>query len=329
MDRVDSFRVSEVELLKWEKGCEALKSAAQTLSEGPIGPSPGPSKSIDIQNELTSNNMDTYAQSYIQSFSSNVSHCVMPLQSLTNEEFSGTSNTGQVPYFAPFTASVQEYSSLQYTHASQSWAGSYQSNQPASLCNNNGKASFGWSARRGMDQSSDSRGDFSAVVKGLTPIALPSEGLKENVHSGALPPWLDASEENERNLVNGVTCLKSSSSASAQKGKRKLNPKRVGAAWAEKRRAEIEREKRGEIAANICDANWLPNFGRVWQSGTRRESKREFEKEKHKLNGDKNHPEVASEVSFKIQPYISKRMRIASDKDCELNDYCEGKTTDS
>lgn len=146
------------------------------------------------------------------------------------------------------------------------------------------------------------------VVKGLTPIALPSEGLKENVHSGALPPWLDASEENERNLVNGVTCLKSSSSASAQKGKRKLNPKRVGAAWAEKRRAEIEREKRGEIAANICDANWLPNFGRVWQSGTRRESKREFEKEKHKLNGDKNHPEVASEVSFKIQPYISKRM---------------------
>lgn len=159
------------------------------------------------------------------------------------------------------------------------------------------------------------------VVKGLTPVALPSEGLKENVHSGALPPWLDASEENERNLVNGVTCLKSSSSASAQKGKRKLNPKRVGAAWAEKRRAEIEREKRGEIAANICDANWLPNFGRVWQSGTRKESKREFEKEKHKLNGDKNHPEVASEVSFEIQPYISKRMVIStfSNKSCFLS----------
>ncbi|KAK9278430.1 hypothetical protein L1049_027995 [Liquidambar formosana] len=85
----------------------------------------------------------------------------------------------------------------------------------------------------------------------------------------------------------------------------KLNPKRVGAAWAEKRKIELEMEKRGETVTSNCDANWLPNFGRVWQSGSRKESRKEFQMEKETLSK----VESQSETSFKIQPYVSKRMR--------------------
>lgn len=48
MDRVDSFRVSEADLLKWEKGCELLKNAASSSSSsgGYMGPSPGLSKAM-------------------------------------------------------------------------------------------------------------------------------------------------------------------------------------------------------------------------------------------------------------------------------------------
>ena len=84
----------------------------------------------------------------------------------------------------------------------------------------------------------------------------------------------------------------------------KLNPKRVGAAWAEKRKMELEREKRGEITTNASDADWLPNFGRVWQSGSRKESMKEFKKEK--LNAPK--AEHQDTIEIKICPYVSKRM---------------------
>lgn len=126
-----------------------------------------------------------------------------------------------------------------------------------------------------------------------------------NVHSGAPPPWLEKGEESGINLgltkdlyMNNVV----SHSDQLQKSQ-KLNPKRVGAAWAEKRRIELEREKRGEIISNNCDDNWLPNFGRVWQAGTRKESRKEFEMEKQRLFDVEN----ASETSIVIQPYKSKR----------------------
>ena len=124
------------------------------------------------------------------------------------------------------------------------------------------------------------------------------EGLKANVHTGAPPPWLEASEHGP---TNGS--LASHALSSSGKGKsRKLNPKRVGAAWAERRRAEMEMEKRGEVVPETSDSSWLPNFGSVWQSGSRKESRKDFEKN-HKLH-EKNDPELAPE----IKPYISKRM---------------------
>ena len=136
------------------------------------------------------------------------------------------------------------------------------------------------------------------------------------MHTGAPPPWFEAVEESQINGVKPV--LRSFVSSSSKSGKsKKLNPKRVGAAWAERRKLELEMEKRGELVKNEFDANWLPNFGRVWQSGSRRESRKEFELEKQnilKVETQLEEPRLKRKVEslpeepVKIQPYISKRM---------------------
>lgn len=131
-----------------------------------------------------------------------------------------------------------------------------------------------------------------------------------NVHTGAPPPWFEAAEESQLN-VGFQQVLGGFASSSNKSGKsKKLNPKRVGAAWAERRKMEMEMEKRGELLKKEFDANWLPNFGRVWQSGSRKESRKEFESEKQ------NVPKVESVPTepVKIQPYISKRMEFEFEK---------------
>ncbi|KAG0476770.1 hypothetical protein HPP92_013611 [Vanilla planifolia] len=227
IDRVDSFRISETELLKWEKGCENLKIAAS--NEGAIGPVLKTSKDIQFQYELNS----------------------------------------------------------------------------SSLVDHAGKIGKGDTQGNAVDVQSANYLQSNAVAPMQAQIVLPSDGCQPNVHTGGLPPWLDTSDQHENSLVNYGTDVKNLS-LSAQKGKsRKLNPNRVGAAWAEKRRIEIELEKRGEIIRNSVDDNWLPNFGRVWQAGTRKESRKQFEIENHKLLKS----EMSSKSSFTLQPYISKRMR--------------------
>lgn len=84
--------------------------------------------------------------------------------------------------------------------------------------------------------------------------------------------------------------------------KSQLYPKQMGAAWEEKRKIEMERK--GEIVTNNFDVNWLPNLDRVWQSGSLKESRKEFEVE----NKHSSRAELQSETSIKIQPYISKQM---------------------
>lgn len=123
-----------------------------------------------------------------------------------------------------------------------------------------------------------------------------------NVHSGAPPPWFDT--------TNGIHLDPAPKPGTemdpvTKTVKSKLNPKRVGAAWAEKRKLEMEMERRGVLLTNRFDANWLPNFGRVWQSGSRKESLKEFAVEAKKLPKD----EIESDSSLQLQPYISKRMR--------------------
>ncbi|XP_031122278.1 TITAN-like protein isoform X2 [Ipomoea triloba] len=130
------------------------------------------------------------------------------------------------------------------------------------------------------------------------------EDILGNVHSGAPPPWLNAIEQNQlESLSNsGENDLYS---LSQKRKSSKLNPKRVGAAWAERRKREMELEKKGELVMNKADANWLPNFGRVWQSGSRKESRKEFQIE-NKISG-----KIGSQSTtvVQLQPYISKRMR--------------------
>lgn len=151
----------------------------------------------------------------------------------------------------------------------------------------------------------------STGLHNLTQIsAAVQEGAKGNVHSGAPPPWFDATEENLRNskLTDGLGKNNLASSLKKSGKSQKLNPKRVGAAWAEKRKIELEMGKRGEIATDNFDVNWLPNFGRVWQSGSRKESRKEFQVD------NKNSPkgETQLETLIEIQPYVSKRkVRLA------------------
>ncbi|GFZ11934.1 coiled coil protein [Actinidia rufa] len=148
-----------------------------------------------------------------------------------------------------------------------------------------------------------------ASLQNLTQISvIVQQETKGNVHSGAPPPWLDATEGNILNVRPKPDLGASSLNKSGKS--QNLNPKRVGAAWAEKRKweLELELEKRGEIVPNNFDANWLPNFGRVWQSGSRKESRKEFVVEnKNSLTG-----ETQSETLNDIQPYVSKRMCVVN-----------------
>ncbi|XP_047341129.1 TITAN-like protein [Impatiens glandulifera] len=141
-------------------------------------------------------------------------------------------------------------------------------------------------------------------LNNLTKISIPlqQQDGQGNVHSGAPPPWFD-------HLNVGLKSeSRSSGSLSKQGGKSKLNPNRVGAAWAEQRKIEMEMEKRGEIVSRDVDPNWLPNFGSVWQSGTRKKSRKEFESEEKKKSTNYKVGDSESEASIKIQPYVSKTM---------------------
>ncbi|CAM0952247.1 unnamed protein product [Alopecurus aequalis] len=302
MDQVDSFRISEDELAKWEKGCESSSKEAQAFTKGLIGPSLGPLK--DIQNESTSKIMDNFAETDIQSFSNTASCVVMPLQSPTNGAYHPTSTacygsfaSGSGAYSAPFGTSGMPFKPWDATHEHQGIP-STNMFRSADAQMKGAHTTFLGNGKNPLSSS------FVHVQQSHSGGNL-NQGLKANVHTGAPPPWLEASEYDSKN-----GSLTSHALPSSGKGKsRKLNPKRVGAAWADKRRAEMEMEKRGEVVPETSDSSWLPNFGSVWQSGSRKESRKDFEKNL-KLH-EKNNPELTPE----IKPYISKRMRAGPNKD--------------
>ncbi|RIA04701.1 hypothetical protein BRARA_K01038 [Brassica rapa] len=157
--------------------------------------------------------------------------------------------------------------------------------------------------------------DASHLPPGVIGMASNSSSLygdsSGNVHSGAPPPWLNLNQTDMARVQEKMPVKNS-----------KLNPRRVGAAWAERRKIEMEMEKRGEAVNSNTDADWLPNFGRVWQSGTRKDSRKEFEKEKRKLvvaaesiSMESQERKLVktesvsmeSEEPVQIQPYVSKR----------------------
>ncbi|CAK7336721.1 unnamed protein product [Dovyalis caffra] len=272
MDRVDTFRILEADVAKWEKKCEALRNEGSSSGDGSGGMQVGPSN--DIRNEINLENINSFENNSLDNVNLNISNGVMPLQYYTNEYqisnsgVSAVTNAGPSMYGVVSTLPVRAHSGSQ--------------NIPQVLA-------------------------LAPQLAGVTQVpALTPQMAGGNVHTGAPPPWLEATEENQLNVQQKPISSRSVPVSNKSGKSHKLNPKRVGAAWAERRKMEMEMEKRGEMVKSDCNANWLPNFGRVWQSGSRKESRKEFEKEKRKLPNVESH----TEMPITIQPYISKRMAL-------------------
>ncbi|KAH9769938.1 TITAN-like protein [Citrus sinensis] len=343
MDRVDAFRISQADIAKWETKCKSLKSEAAPCGGTSQGFPSGLSN--DIHKELDYENLNNYEKNTLHHLNSNISNVVMPLQQHTNEyqvsrlEHSGVANVGSNMHVITSTLSVDPCDGTSLWNANN-LMDSYSSlmvsvvflyllaygNGAVNDSNCSGDVSHNKKGKCKMTCLShcfilmivfwnlymDNTLSLGSVIPicvaivataGLQNITqISSFLLREaggNVHSGAPPPWFEETQGDQLNVqLNQVSTLNKS-------GKLKLNPKRVGAAWAEKRKMEMEMEKRGGIVKSDCDPNWLPNFGRVWQSGSRKESRKEFEFEKQKQ------PNVhsLSEMPMEIKPYVSKRMR--------------------
>ncbi|XP_028111010.1 TITAN-like protein isoform X1 [Camellia sinensis] len=321
MDRVNSFRVSEADLAKWERKCKSLKSEA--ANEGPYRPLIGPSN--DIHNELNSECIDSFDKNTNHFLKSTFSNGVMPLQNYTNERYQVShSELSEVTEFGPRLHDANSYLPVG-TQFNTNPRGlkdltGYMDNQQSFVCNGGKWPANGYPSNGGMyqghpDERMVNRESSSQGLQNLTQIScMVQESAKGNVHSGAPPPWFDATEENLLNvrLKPGLGSGNPVSSPNKSGKSQKLNPKRVGAAWAEKRKHELEMEERGEIVTDNFEVNWLPNFGRVWQSGSRKESRKEFEVENKKsLEAE---TETETETLIKIQPYVSKRMRTDASK---------------
>ncbi|KAM3752021.1 hypothetical protein ACB098_04G156800 [Castanea mollissima] len=311
MDRVDAFRILEADVAKWEKKCISLKSDTVSSSQGAIGREIGPLN--DIHNENNYGNIDNFENSSIPSVKSSLSNGVMPLQYYTNEYQVSRSGLYEATNVGMFADDFGSFLPAETCSDTNLW------NLKDLRVNRNSQHSFPYNSCSSADGSfSNGRmyqvHEDEGIVKGessshglqkLSRIStLAPEEAGGNVHTGAPPPWLEATEASQidaplKPAAGSLVPLNKSGKS------KKLNPKRVGAAWAERRKIELEMEKRGEIVKNDCDANWLPNFGRVWQSGSRKESRKEFEMEKQKLLKLGSQ----SEMPIEIQPYVSKRMR--------------------
>ncbi|XP_022850295.1 TITAN-like protein [Olea europaea var. sylvestris] len=286
----------------WEKKCNGLKTeSANAESHGTlIGPM------NDIHNELNFDSVNSFDKTDIQFFYFNTSKSVVPLQSYTNERSQiSYSDLSRVSEAGPPLQNMLGGTQVGDARVLKNSAGyvgyQHSCNTLVGACLSSGYVINGSQVCPGERTANGV--SSSQVLQNLTQItSLPREATEGNVHTGAPPPWFDATEGNQQDVM-----LKPEfSNFVSHSGKSsKLNPKRVGAAWAERRKKELELERKGELVTNNFDANWLPNFGRVWQSGTRKESRKEF----HKENKSSIEVESKSEKLISLQPYISKRMR--------------------
>ncbi|KAK4801767.1 hypothetical protein SAY86_022254 [Trapa natans] len=282
MDCLDSFRILDTDVRKWKKKCVSLKKEAALSEERSVGASSGISNDIHGNHKI--GNFHHFETNNNCSISSSYLNDVTPLQHSTHEyqifhpEISGDANAVYVPTtLSNSTESLYSANNLNESRMNQ---------QPLS----SGSISFFTRDYKQVHQSGG-QGNEESNPHG-------------NVHSGAAPPWLDSSEHSLMDYSLESVSAANGSVPNRSEKSQKLNPKRVGAAWAEKRKIEMELEKRGEISKSTCHPDWLPNFGSVWQSGSRKESRKEFEMEKQNLSKGGTQYDVSSE----IKPYISKRM---------------------
>ncbi|XP_077417822.1 centrosomal AT-AC splicing factor isoform X2 [Vanacampus margaritifer] len=147
-----------------------------------------------------------------------------------------------------------------------------------------------WGAHRQMASSLvDSMVD--AQQQGLTFIGYQGSSNSGNVHTGALPPWLQDDDPLEGASTSAAPPEIGPSAQEFLRQKeqeklRKLPPNRVGANFDH---------------SSHTDANWLPSFGRVWNSGRRWQSRHQFRQEEGRKNKDKRRRKQGAEGSKKAK----------------------------
>ncbi|XP_004916119.2 coiled-coil domain-containing protein 84 isoform X2 [Xenopus tropicalis] len=101
--------------------------------------------------------------------------------------------------------------------------------------------------------------------------------VKGNVHTGALPPWMIPDEEDGTEAVQEIGPSFEEFLKQKEKMKlKKLPPNRVGANFDH---------------SSITDEDWLPSFGRVWNSGRRWQSRHQYRSEEGKAAKKKRRDE--------------------------------------
>ncbi|MEQ2290568.1 hypothetical protein AMECASPLE_004445 [Ameca splendens] len=117
---------------------------------------------------------------------------------------------------------------------------------------------------------------WSLVGRSLTFIGYQDSSSSGNVHTGAVPPWLQDDPQEGTSGAAAQTeigpSLQEFLKKKEQEKLRKLPPNRVGANFDH---------------SSHTDANWLPSFGRVWNSGRRWQSRHQFRQEEGQKNKQK------------------------------------------
>ncbi|XP_030274301.1 centrosomal AT-AC splicing factor [Sparus aurata] len=130
----------------------------------------------------------------------------------------------------------------------------------------------------------------AAAGQGLTFIGYQDSSNGGNVHTGAVPPWL---QDDPLEGTSGAAAqleigpsLQDFLKHKEQEKLRKLPPNRVGANFDH---------------SSHTDANWLPSFGRVWNSGRRWQSRHQFRQEEGQKTRQKRKREHGAEGSKKTK----------------------------
>ncbi|XP_033475493.2 centrosomal AT-AC splicing factor [Epinephelus lanceolatus] len=126
--------------------------------------------------------------------------------------------------------------------------------------------------------------------QGLTFIGYQDSSNSGNVHTGAVPPWL---QDDPLEGTSGAAAhpeigpsFQEFLKQKEQEKLRKLPPNRVGANFDH---------------SSHTDANWLPSFGRVWNSGRRWQSRHQFRQEEGQKSRQKRKREHGTEGSKKAK----------------------------
>ncbi|XP_041643742.1 coiled-coil domain-containing protein 84 [Cheilinus undulatus] len=130
----------------------------------------------------------------------------------------------------------------------------------------------------------------AAAGQGLTFIGYQDSTNSGNVHTGAVPPWLqdDPLEGTSGGAAHSEIgpSLQEFLKQKEQEKLKKLPPNRVGANFDH---------------SSQTDANWLPSFGRVWNSGRRWQSRHQFRQEEGQKKRQKRKREHSTEASIKAK----------------------------